>query len=137
MSFWCLQDQLTLFKPGGRLCPSHYCQLPWILEAIYTCLIKLGQSLKYVISVYLVDNNHYISMYVIYLKYVTRYCIDDKLKKNSNVFQHFFIDVKNFALNLKYLTLTIAQPNSALHRFCLPKVSVTFERLYVPIRRPI
>ena len=23
-----LADQLTLFKPGGRLCPSHYCQPP-------------------------------------------------------------------------------------------------------------
>ena len=23
---WNLADQLTLFKPGGRLCPSHYCQ---------------------------------------------------------------------------------------------------------------
>ena len=31
-----LEDQQTLFTPGGRLCPSHYCQPPWIQKAIYT-----------------------------------------------------------------------------------------------------
>ena len=69
MSFWCLQDQLTLFKPGGRLCPSHYCQLPWILEAIYTSVIKLGHSLKL----------------VIYLKYVSRYYIQQGRNRKENL----------------------------------------------------
>ena len=33
-----LADQLTLLNPGGggRLCPSHYCQPPWMQNAIYT-----------------------------------------------------------------------------------------------------
>ena len=31
-----LADQLTLFKPGGRLCPLHFCQPLRIQKAIYT-----------------------------------------------------------------------------------------------------
>ena len=32
-----LADRLTLFKPGGRLCPSHYVlPAPQIQKAIYT-----------------------------------------------------------------------------------------------------
>ena len=50
-----LADQLTLFKPGGRLCPSHYCQPPGIQKATYTsefvytrasCLQSFDQALK-------------------------------------------------------------------------------------------
>ena len=35
-----LADRLTLFKPGDRLCPSHYCQPPpRIQKAIYTSVL--------------------------------------------------------------------------------------------------
>ena len=39
-----LKDQLTLFQPGGRLCPPHYCQAPPQPPNGTASLIELGMS---------------------------------------------------------------------------------------------